>query len=457
MKRIRAIRRVPTTRHPVLSLFTGAGGLDIGLETAGFATRLCVEIDKDARTTIEGNGRGWKLATPGDIHELTPEKILEQAGLKPRQIALLAGGPPCQPFSKSSYWANGGKTRRLNDPRAATLQAYLDVVEKALPKTLLLENVRGLAYEGKSEGLHLLEHGLKEINVRQGTSYLPQLIAVNAADFGVPQIRERVFIFASIDGRQLSEFVPTHGTDDEPYLTAWDAIGELDEDECPEELSATGRWAELLPSIPEGQNYLWHTPRNETAAGSKPIFGWRTKFWSFLLKLAKTQPSWTIQALPGPATGPFHWKSRLLSTDEMARLQTFPTDYPISGDRRAAQRQIGNAVPCAIGELLGLAIRRDIFGEKVRRKLRLIPARRDDCPSAERPKRVPKKYHPLIGKHPEHPGAGLGPGVTGSSQVAATAPVVRAASGTSGSRQITGRGMLPQGTQRLHSQVEVPV
>jgi DNA (cytosine-5)-methyltransferase 1 len=409
MRHIRALDPGPDGRHQVLSLFTGAGGLDLGLEEAGFATRLCVEIDPAARETIARNGRGWKLATPGDIHALSPQKILELTGVGPGQLALLAGGPPCQPFSKSSYWANGGKTRRLNDPRAATLQAYLDVVAVTRPRTLLLENVRGLAYQGKSEGLHLLQSGLEEINTRYGTAYKPQLLAVNAADFGVPQIRERVFIFASQDGRQLAELRPTHGTDSEAYLTAWDAIGDLDTSSCPAELAPTGRWADLLPTIPEGQNYLWHTPRNKVS-GARPLFGWRTRFWSFLLKLAKSEPSWTIQALPGPATGPFHWKSRLLSTEEMARLQTFPAGYPFHGDRRAAQRQIGNAVPCAIGELLGLAIRRDIFGEQVRRRLRLIPTRRDDCPDAERPKRVPKRYLPIAGDHAEHPGVGLGPG-----------------------------------------------
>lgn len=418
MKRQRGDRQVSGDRPTVLSLFTGAGGLDIGLEEAGFITKLCVEIDDDARATIQGNGRRWRLATPGDIHELKPHEILEQAGVDTGEVALLAGGPPCQPFSKSSYWANGGRTPRLNDPRAATLQAYLDVVENALPRTLLLENVRGLAYEGKSEGLHLLQRGLQEINDRHGTAYEPQILKLNAADFGVPQIRERVFIFASDDGRQLSSLNPTHGTEDEPYLTAWDAIGELDVDDWPEELISTGRWADLLATIPEGQNYLWHTPRNGTP-GARPLFGWRTRFWSFLLKLAKAQPSWTIQAVPGPATGPFHWKSRLLSTDEMARLQTFPKGYPISGDRRAAQRQIGNAVPSAIGELLGLAIRRDIFGEKVRRKLHLIPQRRDDCPEPERPKRVPKRYLSLAGEHPEHPGVGLGPGITRLRQISA--------------------------------------
>lgn len=348
--------------HASLSLFTGAGGLDLGLEMAGFDTAACVEVDEDARRTLAKNRPHWHLVEPGDIHALDPHDLLKQAALKPRQLALLAGGPPCQPFSKSSYWTNGDAPR-LKDPRARTLNAYLDVVAAALPHVLMLENVKGLAYAGKDEGLRLLREGLKAINRKYHTAYELQIISLNAADYGVPQVRERVFVFACIDGSHFELPEATHGNaaGREPYFTAWDAIGHLDAKKWPDELDASGRWAKLLPSIPEGSNYLWHTPRNVTNGG-QPLFGWRTKFWSFLLKLAKDQPSWTIQADPGPATGPFHWKSRLLSTEELCRLQTFPSGYEIVGNRRSAHRQVGNAVPSAIGELLGLEIRRQFVG-----------------------------------------------------------------------------------------------
>jgi len=393
----------------VLSLFTGAGGLDLGLEAAGLQPVLCVECDIDSRETLKKNRPGWRLSEPGDIHQLKPRELLRQADLKPRQLSLLAGGPPCQPFSKSMYWTTGDAPR-LDDPRAKTLHAYLDVVEATLPQVLLLENVKGLAYEGKDEGIRLLERGLQRINKSCSTSYVPQIITINAADYGVPQVRERVFVLATIDGRHLELPKPTHGEGPkkDPVLTAWDAIGELDVDSWPDDLNLSGRWARLLPSIPEGQNYLWHTPRN-VAKGAEPLFGWRTRFWSFLLKLAKAQPSWTIQAEPGPATGPFHWKNRLLSIEELARLQTFPRGYTIVGTRRSAHRQIGNAVPSAIAELLGLEIRRQFFGHRVRRTLRLLPERRADCPPPERVTSVPKEYLKLRAKHREHPGTGLGP------------------------------------------------
>ena len=282
----------------VLSLFTGAGGLDLGLEAAGFEPVLCVEVDEDSRATLKQNRPGWRLADPGDIHLLEPDAILRQAGLKSGELRLLAGGPPCQPFSKSAYWSNGNG-RRLHDPRAHTLRAYVRVVEATLPEVLLLENVKGLAYKNKDEGIKLLRRELAAINRRNGTSYALQEIHLNTAAYGVPQMRERLFLVATSDGRSFELPPPTYGEGDglERRRTAWDAIGHLDHETWPPELNPTGRWAALLPSIPEGHNYLWHTPRNHQK-DSEPLFGWRTRYWSFLLKLAKNQPSWTIQAEP---------------------------------------------------------------------------------------------------------------------------------------------------------------
>ena len=120
----------------------GRGGLDLGLEAAGLDPVLCVEVDRESRETLKRNRPGWCLSDPGDIHQLEAGQLLRQSALKPRQLTLLAGGPPCQPFSKSMYWITGDAPR-LRDPRAKTLHAYLDVVEATLPQVLLLENVRG--------------------------------------------------------------------------------------------------------------------------------------------------------------------------------------------------------------------------------------------------------------------------------------------------------------------------
>jgi len=182
----------------VLSVFTGAGGLDLGLEAAGFVTKLCVENDPDALATLFLNRPSWKIAEPNDAIQFArdPLAALRRAGIKRSEIALLAGGPPCQPFSKAGYWTPQGP-RRMRDPRAyRTIRAYLRIVGAILPKVLLFENVPGFAYGGRAQGYEALVRGLHRINRRHGTKYDPRLIKINAAAYGVPQLRERVFVIA---------------------------------------------------------------------------------------------------------------------------------------------------------------------------------------------------------------------------------------------------------------------
>lgn len=403
----------------VLSLFTGAGGLDLGLERAGFSVAGCVELDPDARATIARNRPNWKMLdipvdAPGDILAVPPEELLRHFSLQPGEVGLLAGGPPCQPFSKGGFWVNG-QTQRMADPRAKTLLAYFKVLEAALPQMMLLENVRGITFNSKhtpdeEQAIGVLEAALQGINKRHGTSYVPHVLHLDAVDYGVPQKRQRVFVFADRDGHDLIAPPATHSDAENDGLarwtTTWDAIGDLARSDIERSLRPAGQWADLLPTIPEGQNYQFHTPRG----AGEPLFGWRRKYWTFLLKLAKDRPSWTLQAGPGPATGPFHWRSRRLSVAELARLQTFPDGYQITGEYRSAVRQLGNAVPAAIGELLGLEIRRQLLGHKPRRSLRLLPEQRDDCPQAESVAAVPAKYLGLRAKHQDHPGTGLGAG-----------------------------------------------
>jgi DNA (cytosine-5)-methyltransferase 1 len=340
---------------------------------------------------------------------------MEQAGMNAGDVDLLVGGPPCQPFSKAAYWAHGD-TQRTGDERADTLEAYLAYVEEMLPRALLLESVRGLAYRGKDEGVRALQAGLQRINEARNVAYQPAVIHINAAEHGVPQKRERTFVIAHREGLLLDPPEPTHyatardeldhPANRRPYTTAWDALGDLPAPDDDTELAPTGKWADLLPTIPEGQNYLWHTSRR----GGEPLFGWRTRYWSFLLKLAKNHPSWTIPASPGPATGPFHWDNRRLSLKELARLQTFPDSYVVTGTYREGHKQLGNAVPSALGELLGIHIRHQLFGEiDALRPLSLIPTQRGDLPPAEPVTEVPDKYLERRGAHNDHPGTGLGP------------------------------------------------
>jgi DNA (cytosine-5)-methyltransferase 1 len=394
-------------KFSVLSLFSGVGGLDYGFEAAGFETRVALEWDHQCCESLRASRSAPVIEA--DLIETPTKDILRAGGLRAGSVDILIGGPPCQPFSKSGYWKSGDSLR-LEDPRANTLAGYLRVLEEARPKAFLLENVEGLAFGGKDEGLRLLLNAVKHINKASKTNYRPLVVTLNAADYGVPQTRSRVFVIASRDGRIFETPTATHcdpadaTLTGEPWMTAWDAIGDLKEP-TDADVNLSGKWADLLPSIPEGLNYLWHTDR----MGGVPLFGWRRRYWNFLLKLAKDRPAWTIQAQPGPATGPFHWKNRRLTSQELARLQTFPENIVITGGRIEVQRQIGNAVPSLLAEVLARAIREQFFDSVPLTSTPVLAvARRATRPTLEPVKPVHPKYLELVGKHAAHPGTGRG-------------------------------------------------
>jgi DNA (cytosine-5)-methyltransferase 1 len=402
----------PRKRQPtVASLYSGAGGLDYGFEAAGFETVFTNDFDHDSCETLRLN-RNWPVVERS-IFDVPSQEILETAGAGAGEIDVLIGGPPCQPFSKSSYWVRGDAAR-LDDPRAATLEAYLRVLEDVQPRAFLLENVYGIAYSDKNEGMHLLLNKIAQINQRTGTSYQPIPAVLNAAWFGVPQLRERFFLIAARDGTAFDfpkAVFAAPSPDQRPlgtlplYRTAWDALADV-RPSTDEDLGIRGKWAGLVPSIPEGQNYLHHTERG----GGLSIFGWRRRYWNFLLKLAKRLPSWTIQAQPGPSVGPFHWENRRLSHRELCRLQTFPDDVHVYGTRMSVQRQIGNAVPSLLAEVLAREIKTQLLGDRRSREpLRLLPPDRSPAPPPERVRSVPTEYKRLVGEHDEHPGTGKGP------------------------------------------------
>lgn len=394
-----------------ISLFSGIGGLDFGFEAAGFETRVALELDPTACATMRLN-RGWPILE-GDINAISSSEILKAARLKPGEADVLIGGPPCQPFSKSSYWVRGDSLR-LDDPRADTLTGYLRVLRDTRPKAFVLENVAGLAFKNKDEGLRLILESIQIINREIGTNYAPQWKALNCADYGVPQRRERVFIVGARDGTAFSFPEPTHAEPELlagdlfstrlPYSTAWDALHDIPEPNDMTGLVVGGKWGDLLPTIPEGSNYLWHTNRN----GGAPLFGWRTRYWSFLLKLSKQLPSWTIQAQPGSAIGPFHWNNRRLTFQELCRLQTFPDGLTMQAGRTEMQRMLGNAVPSLMAETLARQIRAQLLNSPVKAPRVLLPAVQRKIPAPAPLAPLPKKYRSMVGVHADHPGTGKG-------------------------------------------------
>lgn len=385
--------------------------MDFGFEAAGFETRAALEFDRHCCKAMRLSRPDWGIIE-ADINKVSSQEILDQAGMRAGEADVLFGGPPCQPFSKAAYWVKGD-TKRLDDPRSDTLTGYLRILRDTRPRAFLLENVGGLAYADKDEGLQYLLEGIKAINRDTGTRYDVHWKVLNCADYGVPQLRERAFLVGSKDGRAFRFPEETHGAtsaDDlfatkDPHRTAWDAIGDMPEPNDERGLAVGGRWGDLLPTIPEGENYLWHTARK----GGEPIFGWRTRYWSFLLKLSKRLPSWTVQAQPGSAIGPFHWNNRRLSFAELARIQTFPDGLSMDAGRTEMQRMLGNAVPSLIAEILAREISVQLLDVPVTDRLKLLPPRRGDVPPPEKTTPLPDKYRPLIGSHEEHKGTGKGP------------------------------------------------
>jgi DNA (cytosine-5)-methyltransferase 1 len=362
-------------KRTLVSLFSGAGCFDIGFEAAGFGQLLATDIDMDACSTMISNRpRANIICAP--IEALDNKAISKSTGLKARELDLLVGGPPCQPFSKSAYGVIGSQFG-FEDSRASTVREYFRIVRHLLPRAFVIENVPQFISGKNLQVQAYIERSVARINSQRRTKYKLHYFKVNAASFGVPQIRERLFIIASRDGLPFSfpevRFGPVADSDLGlmKYRTAWDSIGHLAEKFTKnEELTVGGRWGHLLHSIPPGSNYLWHTNRG----GGENVFKWRARYWNFLLKLHPLQPSWTIAAHPGMHTGPFHWNSRRLSLEELQLLQTIPASYVFCGSATAIRRQIGNGVPSAIGELIGKEVRRQLFGERVSSSdLKLIP------------------------------------------------------------------------------------
>jgi DNA (cytosine-5)-methyltransferase 1 len=392
-----ALSRVSPPR--VLSVFSGAGGLDLGLEAAGFSHVLCLDNDPVARASLQKSRPAWVVPEAGDVDDAGRSLRPSDLELEPGELDLIAGGPPCQPFSKAAQWSNRS-WQGLADPRARPLSGMLDLVGSFLPKAVLLENVPGFL-RGPRSVLAPLQDGLERINDAKGTAYALRWWVVDAADYGVPQRRQRAIAVAFRDGLQFELPTPTHKS---VPMTAWDALHDLVEDELPQ---PTGGYTDLLPSIPEGGNYQWLTARG----GGPELFGWRTRYWSFLLKLAKAQPSWTLPASPGPNTGPFHWNNRPLSVRERLRLQTFPDDWFLTGSTREQYRLVGNATPPLLGEVFGSSISSalGLRACRLEHELALLPRRKPDIPDPTEPAPVPDRYGSRVGAKSAHPGTGLGP------------------------------------------------
>jgi DNA (cytosine-5)-methyltransferase 1 len=346
----------------VVDLFAGAGGFGVAAGLAGAELKLSVEIDETCCRTLLANSAKGQGVLQGDVSLLSGSDLRAAAKIRRKDALLIVGGPPCQPFSKASYWTDPGLDARFrrarargqparkpppiehakDDDRRGLLDVFRRLVCEAEADGFVLENVPSLLHPRNLETFRGL------ITSFEDAGYACSVSKVEATLYGVPQKRTRLFVLGSRRGRPLPPAATHRSSSDdlgdlpiapgvEQFIAPFASNKFFEDGEI-----VSGRWADCLRQIPPGWNYKHLT---EWAGHPHPVFEAETRFWNFLLKLDPKRPSWTLNANPGPWVGPFHWRNRRLRTPELAAIQTFPHKYHFEGSRRERVRQIGNAVP----------------------------------------------------------------------------------------------------------------
>lgn len=374
-------------KYRVISLFSGAMGLDLGVDaTERFEIVACVEKEKIACDTIRLNQRAGRLPSAlkvfeGDISSLDPSDVLKAVGLAPGEVDLIIGGPPCQSFSTA------GKRGTVQDPRGTLLWQFLRFVEFIRPKFFIMENVRGLisaalkhrpiAERPERGGPPLdideqpgsvIRQFSEDLQCIPGASYHMDIFEVNSVNYGAPQIRERVLFIGNRYNMEVAFPDPTHGSsvssekqvslfgDGEkllPWATLRDAIGDLNE-ENPFVLDFSPRKKSFLKLVPPGSNWrsLPEELQKESMGKAWYAKGGRSGWWR---RLTFDLPCPTLMTMPNHAsTALCHpIENRALSLNEYARIQEFPSSWEFAGKLSEQYKQIGNAVPTRLGKVAG--------------------------------------------------------------------------------------------------------
>lgn len=360
-----------------VDLFCGAGGLSYGLQLAGFHPVVAVDFDKNATATYKANHPDTAVLT-ADICTLDTQDIL--AHLNGRELDLLAGGPSCQGYSTH------GK-RDPNDPRNFLFQHYLRIAKALRPKWILMENVQGLLTYNKGFFREVILSQLEDMGYHADAKVL------TTADYGVPQLRRRIFFIATRMDCEISFPTPTHSDNPEGDLKPYHTVGEALFD-LPPLMQGTECTYVAKPRTAL-QKYLRGTSKQLTLHEARPLSEQAQRIASHVReghglrsipeevlpdrfkrmrtvgngelrkdcttlyhRLSRSRPSYTITChFRNIASGPFlhPLEDRSLSMREAARLMTFPDDYRFVGV--GIPRQIGNAVPPLMAKAVGHHIR----------------------------------------------------------------------------------------------------
>jgi len=348
----------------VLSFFSGAMGLDLGLEKAGLNILLACEIDEASKKTITFNDN--QVGLIGNLLDYSTDDILKYANINSyKQVDVIVGGPPCQAFSTA------GKRMGFQDERGNVFLKFIDIILKIQPKYIVIENVRGLLYtpmsiqieddvaknfdfDTKSVSGSSLYYIKKKL---EKGGYNISFNLYNSANFGVPQIRERVVIIGTKRKDKVPYLEPTHSENGIHNLKKWNTVrnvlSDLDCKSC-ESVNFSENRLYYIKMLTEGQNWknLPIEIQPEAMGNSFYLGGGKTGFFR---RLAWNKPSPTLVTHPAmPATELAHpTEPRPLSIEEYKRIQQFPDEWMIQGSTIDKYRQIGNAVPVNLGYAIG--------------------------------------------------------------------------------------------------------
>jgi DNA (cytosine-5)-methyltransferase 1 len=392
----------PARKFKTISLFSGALGLDLGLESTGrFEILACVEKEPAFCNTIRANQQAGRLSQKlrifeGDITNIDPAEVLAACGLKPGELDVLIGGPPCQSFSTA------GRRQATQDARGTLLWQFLRFIEHMQPRFFLMENVRGLlsaalrhreiAKRPEKGGL-LLEFDEEPGSVirlfaddlqKLPSSYHMDCFEVNAVNYGAPQLRERALFIGNRYNAVIDFPDPTHGTpyldakpqpslfaEKEPGLLPWKTLGDAIEhlqDPGDVIMDFSPRKRSFLALVPPGSNWRSLPVHLQMQSMGKAWHakGGRSGWWR---RLSFDLPCPTLVTMPNHAgTALCHPKEvRALTLKEYALIQEFPADWKFCGTASEQYAQVGNAVPVRLGEVAGEVIAEELDAVYARR------------------------------------------------------------------------------------------